>query len=90
MVDIEENRQISRSQLYLDQLSPSLRLDVLRDAGVTTVICGGISEVFHHMLNSAGIRTITGIAGEVEEVIAAFLSDRLDQSYFYMPGHGGK
>jgi predicted Fe-Mo cluster-binding NifX family protein len=90
MVDIEENRQISRSQLYLDQLSPSLRLDVLRDAGVTTVICGGISEVFHNMLNSAGIRTITGIAGEIEEVITAFLADRLDQAYFYMPGRGGQ
>ena len=90
IVDTEENRQISRSQLYVDQLSPSLRLDVLREAGVTTVICGGISEVFHNMINSAGIRTITGIAGEIEEVITAFLADRLDQSYFYMPGHGGK
>lgn len=90
MVDIEENRQIARSQLYLDQLSPSLRLGVLRDAGVTTVICGGISEVFHNMLNSAGIQTITGIAGEIEEVITAFLADRLDQAYFYMPGRGGR
>ena len=90
MVDIEENRQISRSQVYLDQLSPSLRLDVLREAGVTTLICGGISEVFHNMINSAGIQTITGIAGEIEEVITAFLADRLDQAYFYMPGRGGR
>ena len=90
VVDVEEDRQTSRTQLYLDQLSPSQRLDVLRRAGVTTVICGGISEVFHHMLNSAGIRTITGIAGEIEEVITAFLADRLDQAYFYMPGRGGQ
>jgi predicted Fe-Mo cluster-binding NifX family protein len=90
VVDIEADRQVSRSELYLDQLSPSQRLDVLRNAGVTTVICGGISEVFHNMVKSSGIRTITGIAGEIEEVITAFLNDRLDQSYFYMPGHGGK
>lgn len=90
VVDIEEDRQISRSELYLDQLSPSQRLDVLRHAGVTTVICGGISEVFHNMVKSAGINTITGIVGEIEEVLAAYLSDRLDQPYFYMPGHGCK
>jgi predicted Fe-Mo cluster-binding NifX family protein len=90
VVDIAEDRQISRSELYLDQLSPSQRLDVLRNAGVTAVICGGITEPFHHMLKSAGIRTITGIAGEIEEVITAFLADRLEQSYFYMPGHGGE
>jgi predicted Fe-Mo cluster-binding NifX family protein len=89
-VDIGEDRQISRSQLYLDQLSPAQRLDVLRHAGVTTVICGGITEVFNNMLESAGINTITGIAGEIEEVLAAFLADRLDQPYFYMPGHGLK
>jgi predicted Fe-Mo cluster-binding NifX family protein len=88
VVEIEENRQISRSELYLDQLSPPQRLDVLRHAGVSTVICGGISEVFHSMIKSAGIKTITGIAGEIEEVLAAFLADRLDQPYFYMPGYG--
>lgn len=88
VVDIEEDRQISRSQLYLDQLSPAQRLDVLRHAGVTTVICGGITEVFHNMLKSADINTITGIAGEIEEVVAAYLAERLDQPYFFMPGHG--
>ena len=89
-MQIEENRQISRSELYLDQLSAPQRLDVLRHAGVSTVICGGISDVFHSMIKSAGIRPITGIAGEVEEVLAAFLAGRLDQPYFYMPGHGLK
>jgi hypothetical protein len=40
------------------------------------------------MIEGAGIKTITGIAGEIEEVLAAFLADRLDEPYFYMPGHG--
>ncbi|MGD8989252.1 MAG: NifB/NifX family molybdenum-iron cluster-binding protein [Syntrophobacterales bacterium] len=88
VVEIEENRQISRSELYLDELSPPQRLDVLRHAGVSTVICGGISDAFYNMIEGAGIKTITGIAGEIEEVLAAFLADRLDEPYFYMPGHG--
>ena len=90
VVDIEENCQISRSEFYLDQLSPPQRLDVLRHAGVSTVICGGISDVFHSMIKSAGINTITGIAGEIEEVLAAFVAGRIDQPYFYMPGYGDK
>ena len=54
------------------------------------MICGGITEVFHNMLKNAGINTITGIAGEIEEVLEAYLSDGLDEPYFYMPGHGLK
>jgi predicted Fe-Mo cluster-binding NifX family protein len=90
VVEMEEDRQVLRSRIYLDQLSPSQRLDVLRQTGIGTVICGGISDVFHSMIKGAGIKTITGIAGEIEEVLAAFLADRLDQPYFHMPGYDDK
>jgi len=40
------------------------------------------------MLESAGISVITGIAGEVEEVLSAYMSHGLDDPKFSMPGLG--
>ncbi|MDY6951565.1 MAG: NifB/NifX family molybdenum-iron cluster-binding protein, partial [Thermodesulfobacteriota bacterium] len=62
---------------------------MLKRAGVTTLICGGISHTLHTILESSGISVITGIAGEVEEVLSAFASHRLDDPKFCMPGRAG-
>jgi predicted Fe-Mo cluster-binding NifX family protein len=87
VVDIDQNREVERKEVYLDELSLSERLHVLQNSHVTTVICGGITEVFHNMLSSAHISVITGIAGEAEEVVTAFIADRLDDERFVMPGY---
>jgi hypothetical protein len=38
------------------------------------------------MLQSAKIYLISGIAGEIDEVVAAYLSKRLNEQRFHMPG----
>ncbi|MBW2020659.1 MAG: hypothetical protein JRI58_11325 [Deltaproteobacteria bacterium] len=86
LIHIENDHEIKRTELRFDNLSSSERIAALQRAGVTTLICGGISEVLHTMLQSSGVCTITGIAGHVEEVLAAFLANRLDEPQFYMPG----
>jgi len=78
-----------RSDLSLRNLSSSERVSILKTAGVTTLICGGISHTLHAILESSGISVITGIAGEVEEVLSAFASHRLDDPKFRMPGWAG-
>jgi len=60
---------------------------LLHRAGITTVICGGISDVFYNMFSRENIRIISGIVGVVEEVIDAFIDGRLDDPVFYMPGY---
>jgi predicted Fe-Mo cluster-binding NifX family protein len=86
-VDIEQNREIERREIYLEEFSLSERLNTLKKSHVTTVICGGISDVLHNMLNSEKISIITGIAGEAEDVVAAFMAHRLNEPRFYMPGY---
>ncbi|MDY6989960.1 MAG: NifB/NifX family molybdenum-iron cluster-binding protein [Thermodesulfobacteriota bacterium] len=78
-----------RSDLPLKNLTSSERVSMLKRAGVTTLICGGISHTLHAILESSGISVITGIAGEVEEVLSAFESHRLDDPKFCMPGRAG-
>jgi len=86
LVEIEHNREIERSEMYLDELSLTKRMTILQKSNVTTVICGGISDMLQNMLQSAKIYLITGIAGEIDQVVTAYLHKRLDEPRFHMPG----
>ena len=87
LVDIEHNREMERSEIYLDELSLTERLSILQKSRVAIVICGGISDLLQNMLQSVKISLIAGIAGEVEQVVTAYLSERLDEPQFHMPGY---
>lgn len=86
LIQVEHQHELERSELHIATLSASERVATLKRAGVTTLICAGISNVLHTMLESAGIRVTSGIIGPVEEVIAASISNRLDDPRFFMPG----
>lgn len=86
LVDIEHNQEIERSEIYLDGLSLTERTTVLQKTSVETIICSGISDMFQSMLQGIKICLITGIAGEVDRVVSAYLSKRLNEPQFFMPG----
>lgn len=90
LIQIEHRRQTERTEIHLDRLSFAQRVDALTRAGVTTLICGGISDVLHTTIESSGVSVIAGKAGQVEEVLAAFISNQLDDPRFLMPGRAGK
>ena len=86
LVDIEQDREIHRNEIYLDELSLNERRTILRKSQVRTIICGGISSALQHMLQRERIELISGVAGEVNEVLTAYLSHALDEPRFHMPG----
>jgi predicted Fe-Mo cluster-binding NifX family protein len=90
LLQVEHQHELARSELHTKNLSGSERVAALRRAGVTALICAGISNITHTMLESADIRVTPGIVGPVEEVIGAYLSNGLDDPRFFMPGHGGR
>ncbi len=89
VIDFEQNREIRRMEIYLNRLSLTERVAVLQKLCVKTVICSGISGVFHNMLKNANILLIFGIAEEVEQVVDAYKSGQLHNPRFYMPGYKG-
>jgi predicted Fe-Mo cluster-binding NifX family protein len=88
LVGIEHRCEIERSDLILKNFSSTERVAIVRRLGVTDLICGGISKSLHAVLENSGIHVIPGIAGPVEDILAAFMNDRLNQPQFRMPGHG--
>ncbi|MDF2632192.1 MAG: GCAxxG family protein [Caproiciproducens sp.] len=49
----------------------------LKDSGVDVVICGGIGGGAKQMLSSTGIKLISGIEGNIEDAVNAYLSGNL-------------
>jgi predicted Fe-Mo cluster-binding NifX family protein len=87
LIDQEQDREIRRTEIICQNLSVLERVNLLNKSGVTLVICAGISQSFHDQLVAAGIATIPGIVGQVDAVLSAFSSNRLDNSGFRMPGY---
>lgn len=90
VIQMQHDGQTEKSELHLNGLSPVERVNALTRAGVTTLICGGISEGLHTLLESLDVCVVCGIVGQVDEVLAAFMSNRLGEPKFYMPGRRGK
>ena len=87
LVNLEHNRETKRTEITFEDLSVLERLRMLNRLGVTKVICAGISQSFHDKLTAAKISPISGIVGEVNEVLSAFMFDGLNDPRFYMPGY---
>jgi predicted Fe-Mo cluster-binding NifX family protein len=67
-------------------LQKALRLSEL---GVSTLVCGAISQSLQEILSAYGIRIIPFVAGNLREVIQAWLTGNLERSAFAMPGCKG-
>ncbi len=89
LADLEpgQNREIKRTEITLKNLTVPERLNLLNKLRVTIVICAGIIQTFHDQLIAAGISLIIGIAGGVEQILSAFMCNKLDDACFYMPGY---
>lgn len=86
LVDIERGREVDRKELYLDAMTLTERVTILRKSSVDAVICSGISDVLENLLSSAQVDLISGISGEIEQVLAAYSANTLDDRKFRMPG----
>ena len=86
VIDVEDGKEIDRQEIYLDSLTLAERIAILRRLKAAVVICGGISETLNQLLDDLHLQLIHGVAGEVNEVVGAFLHDELNDQRFFMPG----
>ncbi len=87
VIDFEGKSGVKKKEISFDVYARSNRFEIIKNLKPDAIICCGISDVFDKMLKSAGIRLISGIAGDVEQVAEAFLSNRIDEPCFRMPGY---
>jgi len=86
LVEAEEGRERRRLVMRLEDGEPLVRARKLRDLAPQLLICGAVSRSFEAVLASSGVQVFSNTCGPIEEVIAAFLSGRLTEEAFLMPG----
>jgi hypothetical protein len=62
------------------------RVREVQRLGISVIICGAVSDSFYNLLREAGIDSICGITGDIDEVIEAYRNGTLAHPQFRMPG----
>jgi predicted Fe-Mo cluster-binding NifX family protein len=86
LVDIQDVRQINRSEISLSSESAPQRAGRLRTLGVDVLICGAVSQPLMYMLTASGIEVLPYVTGHVDEVLQAYITGQLGQPQFILPG----
>jgi len=76
----------SVDSLDCKKISGAERIYMLKNIGADVVICSAISRYYSENLERSGIDLISGIIGDVKEVILAYLNENLLTERFVMPG----
>ncbi|MEI6208483.1 MAG: NifB/NifX family molybdenum-iron cluster-binding protein [Desulfuromonadales bacterium] len=86
VVETESERIICEKLETMESDLPVEKALCLSELGVNTLVCGAISHSLSEMVTAYGIRVIPFVAGELQEVIKAWLMGTLEPEVFAMPG----
>ena len=90
LADTEGDKIVKHQKLVVESARITARAKKIVDAGTKVLICGAISWPLESLLVSAGVQVIPNTCGTVEDVIEAFLTGRLTEQAFLMPGCCGR
>lgn len=62
----------------------------LAELGVDTLVCGALARPAHKLINAYGIQVHSFVAGDLDEVVRAWIQGRLTREAFSMPGCRGR
>ena len=87
VLDIENQHVGSKQVETFSGDSPVQKVFRLSELGVEELICGAVSTDLAHLLDTHGIKIIPFTAGELEEVLSAYLNHGLPDPKLRMPGY---
>ena len=90
LVEAKSGNILSEREETLAETKSVWKASFLAELGIDILICGAISRPLQEMLAAYGIRVIPFVAGDLREVIGAWISGRGDIRLFAMPGCCGK
>jgi len=91
LVDVEQGAERDRRIVEVGADSfPMQRARRLTELEVNVLICGAISRVLVEMVSASGVVVVPWVSGPVEGVLRAYLTKRLSDSRWRMPGCRGR
>jgi len=86
LIQVENGREVERETRHLSNKNPMSHIPGFLNTGARTLICGAISSYARDRLTAAGVQVLGFVCGQVNQVLAAFLSGDLAKDAFAMPG----
>ncbi len=86
LADVENGILVARRVEHFAGDQPVHKTTKLSELNVQVLICGAISQPLAEVLSIYGIIIIPFIAGDIEEVLTAYLGGKLPHPSFAMPG----
>lgn len=90
LVQVDSGRVIEEAEAVLADIHPMQKALRLNEWGVDTLVCGAISRSLERTLSANGIRVIPFVSGSLSDTIEAWLSGRIEDECFAMPGCWGR
>ena len=86
VVETESGRIVAETKEVMANDLPVKKVFRIVELGISTLVCGAISRPLHAMVVASGIRVISFVAGDMREVINAWLNGKLESGKYAMPG----
>ena len=87
LIEFDPKKKLLRQEFFLDRLSLYERFNLIKKAKIDVIICCAVSDVLYKLIQTAGLKLISGIIGDVDLVLEAFFSNALNAPRFQMPGN---
>jgi predicted Fe-Mo cluster-binding NifX family protein len=90
LIEIDGQKETSRIENLLPAEPMLPRAAKLINSDVDVLICGAISQPLELMISGSGINVISDISGSIDEVLNGYLTGRLAEERFSIPGCQGR
>lgn len=88
LLEVSDGAVLDETTIALKIADIRERIDALAEAGVKEVICGALSGEARGLLRERGIAAHAFVAGEIGDVLNAWMRGALRDEAFSMPGCG--
>ena len=85
---VEDGVITDKKEYSLENTNLVLRTTEIKNLNVNVLICGCISRCSYEILTQSGIKIISHVSGPVDEIISAYLKNKILNEKFSMPGFG--
>ena len=86
IVELEGGREISRETVGVPVGGGVELVNLLTGLRINELICGAISFRLERMMAVSGIKPIPWVRGDVDEILAAYVSGMLNDGEYLLPG----
>jgi len=86
IVDVDSGRIKDRSTVHFVENTIVGKAARLRELGVQVLLCGAISRPLERMIAVSGMTVVPFLRGTADEILEAYLSGRLRDRSFVLPG----